>query len=74
MKLIYEYRTIIYGEVTGDGKINSGDLLRIVKHLNKSTTFDSKLMIKAADVNYDNKINSGDLLKIVKYLNGTVEL
>lgn len=73
-ELVYEYYAVIFGEVTGDGKINSGDLLRIVKHLNSVAIFDNQAMFKAADVTYDNKINSGDLLKIVKYLNGNTTL
>jgi len=73
-ELVYEYQAIIYGEVTGDGKINSGDLLRIVKHLNSTAIFDNPVILKAADVTYDSKINSGDLLKIVKYLNQATSL
>lgn len=73
-ELVYEYNIVINGEVTGDGKINSGDLLRIVKHLNNTTVFNNPVILKAADVTKDNKINSGDLLKIVKYLNKTTTL
>lgn len=73
-ELIHEYQVVIYGEVTGDGKINSGDLLRIVKHLNGASIFDNPVILKAADVTYDDKINSGDLLKIVKYLNQATSL
>ena len=73
-ELVYEYKTVMTGEVTGDGKINSGDLLRIVKHLNNTTVFNNSVILKAADVTKDNKINSGNLLKIVKYLNKTATL
>jgi len=73
-EMVYEYKIIVYGDVTGDGKINSGDLLRIVKHLNQTNTFENTVIKKAADVNYDSKINSGDLLKIVKYLNNAASL
>jgi len=71
-RVLYEYVVVIHGEVNADGKINSGDLLRIVKHLNKTAVFDDFVLYKAADVTNDEKINSGDLLKIVKYLNGTI--
>lgn len=64
-KLYKSYNVIICGDVTGDGKINSADLLKIVKYLNRKTTINEK----SADTNKDNKINSADLLKIVKYLN-----
>lgn len=60
------YIVVIRGDVTGDGKINSADLLRIVKYLNNKATLNNK----SADANKDNKVNSADLLRIVKYLNG----
>jgi len=68
-EVVYEYHIVVFGEVTGDGKINSGDLLRIVKHLNSTSIINNKYVYEAADVTNDEKINSGDLLKIVKYLN-----
>jgi len=73
-ELIYEYNVLIYGDVNSDGKINSGDLLAIVKHLNKNNVFENEMILKASDVTLDGKINSGDLLKIVKYLNGITSL
>ena len=73
-KLIYEYNVIIYGDVNSDSKINSGDLLAIVKHLNKTSIFTNEIVLTSADVTLDSKVNSGDLLKIVKYLNGTTSL
>ena len=61
------YTVVISGDVTGDGNINSADLLKIVKYLKGINTLNES----AADVTKDNKINSADLLKIVKYLKGT---
>ena len=60
-----ELEIIIKGDVTGDGVINSADLLKIVKYLNKVVEIDTR----ASDVTKDNLTNSADLLKIVKYLN-----
>lgn len=62
-----EKTIVIRGDVTGDGLINSADLLKIVKYL-KGT---SELNIKAADATIDDLVNSADLLKIVKHLKGT---
>ena len=62
------YDVVIYGDVNGDGNINSGDLLRVQKHLLKVINLDNTPYIKAADANRDNNINSGDLLKIQKHL------
>ena len=58
---------VICGEVTGDGIINSADLLKTVKYLKGTSTIN----IMAADTTKDGEINSADLLKTVKYLNGT---
>lgn len=66
----YDKLTIkICGDVTGDGLINSADLLKTVKHL-KGSAIDEF----AADVTKDGKVNSADLLKTVKYLKGTTEI
>ena len=56
-----------FGDVNGDGKINSGDLFYTQKYLLKKSNLDENEQ-KACDVNKDNKINSGDLFFIQKYL------
>jgi len=58
---------IICGDVTGDGVINSADLLKTVKYLKGTSTVNEF----AADVTKDGIVNSADLLKTVKYLKGT---
>ena len=69
-----EYTAVVLGDPSGDGEINSADLLKIVKHLKGSSKITSKHIEKAADVNHDNLINSADLLKIVKHLKGTSKI
>ena len=59
------------GDPSCDAEINSGDLLKIVKHLKGINKFNDDSVKSSADVNSDNSINSADLLKIVKYLKGT---
>ena len=60
---------VIYGDASGDGKINSLDLLKVQKHIlgiNKLTGAYSV----AGDASRDGKINSLDLLKIQKHILG----
>ena len=64
------YTLVMFGDVSGDGIINSADLLKVVKHLNETAILEGEFL-RASDCNNDGKINSADLLKIVKYLNET---
>lgn len=60
--------TVMYGDVTGDGKINNRDLGLFQKYLNGSNV---AIDLEAADVYYDGKVNNRDLGFLQKYLNGT---
>jgi len=66
-----EYTLVVKGDTNGDGKVDSADLLKIVKHLNKTNLMTIEC---AADTNGDGKIDSADLAKLVRYLNNTTTL
>lgn len=55
----------IKGDINGDGKINSKDLLLTQKEALKKGTLKGAYL-EAANVNYDSKVNSKDLLLIQK--------
>lgn len=63
-----EYTAIKYGDINGDGTINSGDLLRLQKHFLQVINLENTPYILSSDANKDNNVNSGDLLKIQKFL------
>lgn len=67
------YTVVMLGDTNGDGKINSGDLLKMVNHLNGSGTLSSSYKT-SADINCDQKVNSADLLKSVNHLNGSSKI
>ena len=67
------YTAVKLGDISGDGKLSSSDLLKIKKHLLKATTLKDEYF-KAADINQDGEISSSDLLKIKKYLMQTTRI
>ena len=67
------YTFVIRGDTSGDGKINSLDLLQILKHINGDKKLTSSYL-KAADTSKDGKVNSLDLLQVLKHINGDKKL
>lgn len=63
------FTIVLYGDVSGDGKITILDLLKVQKHLLGSSKL-SGAQFKAADVSKDNNLSILDLLKVQKHLLG----
>ena len=63
--------SLIVGDASGDGLVNSAELLRIRQHL-LGTKILTGANFSAADVTRDNTINSADLLKVRQYLLGKI--
>lgn len=61
---------VVYGDLTGDGKINSADLLKMRQHL-QGTSILTDAYFKAGALVNGSSINSADLLKIRQHLLGT---
>lgn len=58
--------TVHYGDVNGDGKVNSLDASAVLKHLCSLTQLDTAALT-AADVNADGTVNTLDAAMILKY-------
>ncbi len=68
--LIIEYKVILYGDVNGDGKINSIDLLVLQRHILEINKF-SGAFLKAGNIRKNGKNPSSvDCLLIQRYILG----
>lgn len=65
--LIVEYTNVVVGDVSGDAKVNSADILLMRQHMLGINTL-SGAKYSAANINYDNNVNSADLLRIRQHL------
>lgn len=65
--LLAAYPVIIYGDVTGDGRISAIDLLAVQKHLLKMTSLEDVFFV-AADINRSSTTSAVDLLALQKHL------
>jgi beta-N-acetylglucosaminidase len=64
------YIYVLYGDISGEGEINSADLLKLRQHL-LGTNVLNGAYLEAANVTKDSEVNSADILKIRQYLLGS---
>ena len=57
---------IVWGDASGDGKVNAMDATRILRYAAKLITED-KIDLIAADVNSDGRVNAMDATRILRY-------
>lgn len=67
------YQIAVNGDISGDGKIDALDLLKLQKSILHDTEL-SKAQNMAADTNNDNQINVLDLLRVQKHILGDINL
>ena len=69
-QILLEYQIILYGDVNGDGKINSVDLLVLQRHILEIEKFDG-IFLKASNINKNGKRpTSVDSLLIQRHILG----
>lgn len=69
-KILKEYQIIVYGDVNGDGKINSVDLLVLQRHILEIEILDDIYQKSAKIRKNGNKPSSVDLLLIQRHILG----
>ena len=57
----------VRGDVTGDGTLDTKDLIRFMKYLSGE---DVEIVAERMDINGDGAVNSKDLVRLMKYLSG----
>jgi len=68
-----EYKTVVFGDLNGDGKVNILDFLILRSHILGIKELSGEMLI-AADINKDNRINVLDLLMTRSHILGIVEI
>ena len=68
------YTVVIYGDLTGDGSINSADLLKMRQHLLGQVNLSGAYLEAARLINVSGSINSADLLRLRQYLLGQKQI
>ena len=63
------YTAVIYGDVSGDGKINAVDYVKIKNFIMGRVSINNSYR-EAADANKDGKVNAVDYVKIKNYIMG----
>lgn len=62
------FTVIIYGDVTGEGVVNSADLLRTRQHLIGTKPLQDAYLKAGNVIKTDNVVNSADLLRMIQHL------
>ena len=64
-----EYTLVVTGDITGDGKLQNGDLIKLVRYKVELITLEEPYKL-AADVNGDGKVTDSDIIKLARILVG----
>ncbi len=68
-----KYEAVVKGDLTGDGAVNSADILRLRQHLLGNNILKGAYGA-SGELTGDNEINSADLLKLRQYLLGQTNI
>ena len=71
-----EYNVVVYGDTTGDGKINAIDALALIKHLNGIIPFENEVFTEAGRIVCEEgaEPTAVDALAIIKHANKKISI
>ena len=69
----YGGKFIVLGDTTGDGKVQSNDVIKAYRYYKQSQQDPNSLDFLSADVTHDGKVQSNDVIKIYRYYKGTLD-
>ncbi len=69
----YGAQFIVLGDTTGDGKVQSNDVIKAYRYYKQSQQDPNSLDFLSADVTHDGKVQSNDVIKIYRYYKGTLD-
>ena len=69
-----KYTVVKLGDTTGNGKVDSADLLAVQRHLIGKIKLTDSYLLEAADTTGNGKVDSADLLSIQRELLGKVHI
>ena len=67
---VTEVSLAVMGDVSGDGRINMGDVSKLYAHI-KGTNILTGDTLFVADISGDGRINMGDVSKLYAHIKGT---
>ena len=62
----------LIGDVTGDGKINIADVMKLARYVNNKTKYPLGNLLWCGDLTGDDKVNIADVMKLARYVNNKV--
>ena len=68
---VTEVLLIVKGDVTGDGRINVGDTVKVYSHVKGTALLTDAKALFTADVTGDGRINVGDTVKVYSHVKAT---
>lgn len=67
-----EYTAVILGDITGDGKIDIGDVAKLYQHLSGAFDMDKEFKL-AGDVDKNSQLELNDVTKLYQYIRNDIE-